>query len=120
MPKNRILIDLPLNYEAAIAVVSLKLAGAGIYVEPTFEIDSACAPFTIKTCPHSGASPCPCKLVVLKIYEDLGPRMAVIVHSHENSTEFWEEVLPVTPNPMLAYRVRRLLVDEKEKLKGAG
>ncbi len=113
MVQNSILIDLPMDCEAAIAAVSLKLAGAGIYVESAFEIDSACAPFTIDTCPHSGTSPCACKLVVLNIYEDQGPRLAVIVHSHEQLTEFWEEDINIVQNPVLTHRIRELLREQK-------
>jgi hypothetical protein len=118
MHKNSILIDLPMDYEAALATVSLKLAAAGIFTEPTFEIDSACTSFAIATCPHTGESPCPCKLVVLKVYQDPASLLAVIVHSHENKTEFWEEDVNILKNPLLAQRIRELLKEEEDFLLG--
>jgi hypothetical protein len=118
MLKNSLLIDLPMDYETALATISLKLAAEGIFSEPTFEIDSACTSFAIAICPHTGESPCPCKLAVLKVYQNPDSLLAVIVHSHENKTEFWEEDMNILKNPLLAQRIRELLKEEADLLLG--
>lgn len=56
--------------------------------------------------------------MILRVHEEHGPSLAIIVHSHDYLTELWEEVLPAASEPALAHRVRQILAEEKVTLLG--
>ena len=85
--------------ETVIHQVIKNLEAAGLQVVKSFDLRSACAPFNDNVCPHHGAGPCDCQLVVLLIYSPGIPLVSLILHSHRGQTELqWDEAPETRPD----------------------
>jgi hypothetical protein len=80
-------MDLPFDGKTALAFTIQLLINAGLQVARTFELDSACASFTNKVCPHSGEAPCGCQVFVLLVLNGISTPVSLVLHSCKDITE---------------------------------
>ncbi len=81
------LSTLNMDGESTIAHLTRWLSHYGLRIVRGFDLQSACASFTDLTCPHHGAYPCDCQLVVLLVYGDDTPPASIVLHSHRGKTD---------------------------------
>lgn len=88
--QNAIVPDLILDAdcETAIAQVTFRLGCDGLQVVRSFDLSSACAPFTHDICPHTGQAPCDCRLAVLFVYGRERLPVSLVAHQCGGQTEF--------------------------------
>jgi hypothetical protein len=75
--------------DCAIAQVALRMVADDVSVSRSFDLGSACGSFVHNVCPHSGRSPCECRLVVLILHDRRDRLATLIAHSNARLTEFY-------------------------------
>lgn len=95
------LLDFPLDCQTAVALAICRLTAAGLRVKRSFELDSACAPFTNTRCPHSGEIPCDCKLVVLIVGNAETGSIPLVFHDCDGRTELLLEDIMEDPSQQI-------------------
>lgn len=110
MVRTEQLLQLSLDGETTVALVTHVLTKAGLHVQRSFDLQSACASFTDNVCPHHGDTPCDCQLVVLLVYLKESRPVSLIIHSHRGTTELGiADGFGQSPPLELAARVRSIL-----------
>lgn len=89
MSRSDRLLDLPYDGETALSFAIQLLINAGLQVARTFELDSACASFTNKVCPHTGEAPCGCQIFVLLVLNGIYTPVSLVFHSYKYKTELY-------------------------------
>jgi hypothetical protein len=111
------LLDFPLDCQTAVALAICRLTEAGLRVTRSFELDSACAPFTNTNCPHSGKTPCDCKLVVLIVGDAESGSIPLVFHDCDGRTELIMEDVPGDPQQQsLKNRIVREFPPPEQKI----
>jgi len=107
------LMKFDMDCEAVIVQIRRHLAGLGVRVVRSFDLQSACASYPDLICPHHGDAPCDCQLVVLLAYGKEGPPASLVLHSHRGQTEIdLVESPDHKPGRELVYSIRMALVPE--------
>ncbi len=83
--------EFSMDAETAIREITRCLAAAGLTVKKTFDLRSACAPFSEAVCPHHAPDPCDCQLAVLLVYGAGAMPASLVLHSHRGRTELFME-----------------------------
>ena len=109
-------ITLPFDIDSTLALISLRLGSEGLAVAHSFDLDSACASFTQTTCPHTGKSPCECRLVTLLACEQNGSAIPLVFHGHANQTEIHIEASAQPLDRSLLERIWAIIVNESMAL----
>ena len=110
MVRTEQILQLSLDGETTTALVTHVLTEAGLRVQRSFDLQSACASFTDNVCPHHGDAPCDCQLVVLLVYLKESRPVSLVLHSHRGTTELGiADGFGQSPPSDLAARVRSTL-----------
>ena len=81
------LSTLDMDTETTIAHLTLWLTSQGLRIVRSFDLQSACASFTDRICPHHGDYPCDCQLVVLLVYGAEASPASIMLHTHRGKTD---------------------------------
>jgi hypothetical protein len=81
-------LQLPLAPELAVGAAELSWIAEGFRVMRCLPLDGACAAFSHNICPHTGKSPCECRLVVLAVSRKGGSPVTIVAHGHGTETTF--------------------------------
>lgn len=87
MSQAKRLTTLNMDSETIIAHLTRWLAYHGLRIVRGFDLQSACASFADKICPHHGDYPCDCQLVVLLVYRAGDSPASILLHTHRNKTD---------------------------------
>lgn len=109
MINANLLLKLPFDCETAMALVVTLLRNEGLSPQRTFNLRSACASLSDPSCPHHGDRPCDCQLIVLLVYDQQLPPVALIGHGYDDQTEICLEASGQRPHPLLTSRIRQAL-----------
>jgi hypothetical protein len=116
MNSEKFSIPLPFDIDTVLALISLRLVSEGFAVAHSFELDSACASFTETACPHTGRSPCDCRLVTLFACNQNDPPVPLVFHGHADRTEIHIETTAQQPDLDLVEQIQAILQNESVAL----
>lgn len=86
------------------------LETAGLRVQKSFDLQSACASLSDSTCPHHGSAPCDCQLIVLLVYGAGSRPVSLILHSHRGQSELqWDQNPAYPPDPESRAFIQQIL-----------
>ncbi|HEX6303274.1 MAG TPA: hypothetical protein VFZ76_03730 [Anaerolineales bacterium] len=113
MNQTKLLLELTLDSETAIGLIKSLLAEADLRAVRTFDLQSACASFTEKNCPHHGNGPCNCQLVVLQVYGQYPVPVPLVIHGCDQQSEVYTLDSPDQPSqPDFDKQIRQILTDK--------
>jgi hypothetical protein len=116
MSSDKFSTTLPLDCKVVLLLISLKLLAEGYYVASSFELEAACASFTETVCPHTGESPCKCRLVSLFAYERNGSSVPLVFHGYAGQTEVYIDTDTDQLDLDLIRRIQAILQAESNTL----
>ncbi len=81
------LSTLDMDSETTIAHLTQWLTNQELRIVRSFDLQSACASFSDRICPHHGDYPCDCQLVVLLVYSAAAAPVSIMLHTHRGKTD---------------------------------
>jgi hypothetical protein len=104
------LLSLRCNCDRAVAQAVRLLHENNLKVCGSFDLRSAANTPVECSCPHHGADPCACNLVVLLVYEPEGRPATLIFHGYDGQTWIALDVTPEQrPSVGLEQAIRKVL-----------
>lgn len=110
-----------LDCQIAAASVTNRLEQFGLRVLRSFDLrTAACGPSSGDPCPHHGARPCNCQMVVLLVYGQAGPPLSLVAHGYDHQTGFYLANDPAPSDAPTTELIRRALEDLSRRARSAG